>query len=60
MRLNWKEIKSSKIVSYRFLTAGKSDFGQYGTTVNLKGDKSLAIELQNGYKFLIGTQKIMN
>ena len=30
---------------------------KYGTVYNMSGDKGLAIELNNGKKFVIGTQK---
>ena len=57
-RVNWKEIKSAKIVNYGFVGGwGIRLWTKYGTVYNTKGNKGLAIELLNGKKFLIGTQK---
>ncbi len=33
-------------------------FTKYGTVYNTRGNKGLALELKNGKKFLIGTQKM--
>lgn len=57
-RVNWKEIKNAEIVNYGFVGGwGTQLWTTYGTVYNMKGDKGLAIELLNGKKFLIGTQK---
>lgn len=57
-RVSWAEIKSAKIVNYGFVGGWGIRFGtQYGTVYNIKGNKGLALELLNGKKFLIGTQK---
>ena len=57
-RVNWKEIKNAEIVNYGFVGGWGIRLGtQYGTVYNMKGNKGLAIELVNGKKFLIGTQK---
>lgn len=57
-RLNWKDIKNAKIVNYGFVGGWGIRLGtKYGTVYNSKGNKGLAIELQNGEKFLVGTQK---
>lgn len=56
-RINWKEIKSVEIVNYGFVGWGIRLWTKYGTVYNTNGNKGLAIELLNGKKFLIGTQK---
>ena len=57
-RVSWKEIKSAKIVNYGFVGGWGIRFGtKFGTVYNTKGNKGLALELVNGKKFLIGTQK---
>ena len=57
-RVNWKEIKNAEIVNYGFVGGwGIRLWTKYGTLYNMKGNKGLAIELVNGKKFLIGTQK---
>lgn len=57
-RINWKEIKNAEIVNYGFVGGWGIRLGiKYGTVYNTKGNKGLAIELLNGEKFLIGTQK---
>jgi len=57
-RVNWHEIKSAKTLDYGFVGGwGIRLWTEYGTVYNTKGSKGLAIELNNGKKFLIGTQK---
>lgn len=57
-RISWKEIKSAEVVNYGFVGGwGIRFWTAYGTVYNIKGNKGLAIELTNGKKFLIGTQK---
>ena len=57
-QISWKEIKNAKIVNYGFVGGwGIRLWTKYGTIYNTKGNKGLAIELKNGKKFLIGTQK---
>jgi len=57
-KVNWNEIKSVKIVNYGFIGGwGIRLWTKYGTVYNTKGEIGLAIELNNGKKFLIGTQK---
>lgn len=57
-RVSWKEIKSAKVVNYGFVGGwGVRLWTIYGTVYNIKGNKGLAVELTNGKKFLIGTQK---
>lgn len=57
-RINWREIKSVNIVNYGFVGGwGIRLWTKYGTVYNTNGNKGLAIELTNGKKILIGTQK---
>lgn len=55
---SWNEIKTAAVVDYGFVGGwGIRLWTKYGTVYNTKGSKGLAIELLNGKKFLIGTQK---
>ena len=57
-RVGWNEIKSTKVVNCGLVGGwGIRLWTKYGTVYNTKGNKGLAIELKNGKKFLIGTQK---
>lgn len=57
-RILWTEIKNAKLVNYGFVGGwGIRLWTSYGTVYNTKGDKGLAIELLDGKKLLIGTQK---
>ncbi|WP_160127621.1 phosphoethanolamine transferase domain-containing protein [Kordia antarctica] len=57
-RVLWTEIKSAEVLNYGFVGGwGIRLWTTYGTVYNTKGNKGLAIELKNGEKFLIGTQK---
>lgn len=57
-RVNWREVKNAEVVNYGFVGGwGIRFWTNYGTVYNIKGNKGLAIELLNGKKFLIGTQK---
>ena len=57
-RMHWKEIKNAEIVDYGFVGGwGIRFWPKYGTVYNTKGSMGLAIELLNGKKILIGTQK---
>jgi len=57
-RIEWNEIKNTKVVNYGFVGGwGIRLWTKYGTVYNMRGNKGLAIELKNGKKFLIGTQK---
>ena len=55
--VKWEDVKNAKIVRYGFVGYGIRFGSKYGTIYNIKGNKGLAIELKNGKKFLIGTQK---
>jgi len=57
-RVDWNEVKKTNVVNYGFVGGwGIRLWTKYGTVYNMKGSKGLAIELKNGEKFLIGTQK---
>lgn len=57
-RVFWENVKVAKLVKYGFVGGWGIRYGtNYGTIYNIKGNKGLAIELTNGKKFLIGTQK---
>ena len=56
--IKWTEIKKAEVVNYGFVAGwGIRLSAKYGTVYNIKGNKGLAIELLNGNKYLIGTQK---
>lgn len=52
------EIRSARLVNYGFVGGwGIRLFTSYGTIYNVRGNKGLAVELKNGKKFCLGTQK---
>ncbi len=54
----WTDIKKVEVVNYGFVGGwGIRLWTKYGTVYNIRGNKGLAIELLNGKKYLIGTQK---
>jgi len=53
----WEDIQSATIIKYKFVGYGIRLFTSYGTVYNIKGNTGLSIELKNGKKVLIGTQK---
>ncbi|WP_037373520.1 hypothetical protein [Salinimicrobium xinjiangense] len=54
----WQEIASAQVVDYGFAGGwGIRLYTPYGTIYNVKGSKGLAVELKNGKKFCLGTQK---
>jgi hypothetical protein len=55
--IKWNDLKSAKIVNYGFVGYGIRLGSKYGTVYNMNGNKGLAVELNNGKKFVIGTQK---
>lgn len=57
-RVQWSEVKSAKTVNYGFVGGWGIRLGtRYGTVYNTSGNKGLAVELKNGKKFCIGTQR---
>ena len=55
--VQWKDVKNARIVKYEFVGYGIRFGSKFGTIYNTNGNKGLAIELHNGEKFVIGTQK---
>jgi len=54
----WNEIKSVQVIDYGFVGGwGIRFYTDYGTVYNIRGRIGLWIELTNGKKFVIGTQK---
>ena len=54
----WSEVKNACVLNYGFVGGwGVRLWTKYGTVYNIKGNKGLFVELKNGKKFLIGTQK---
>lgn len=57
-KICWHEIKTAKVINYGFVGGwGIRLWTDYGTVYNVKGNKGVAIQLTNGKKLLIGTQK---
>ncbi|HHH54139.1 MAG TPA: hypothetical protein ENK91_10805 [Bacteroidetes bacterium] len=56
-RIKWNEIKNAELIKYGFSGFGIRISLKYGTIYNMKGKYGLFIELKNGEKILIGTQK---
>lgn len=57
-KIPWSAIKNVRVLNYGFVGGwGIRLFTNYGTLYNVKGNKGLAIQLQNGKRLLIGTQK---
>ncbi len=55
---HWKDIDKAEVINYGFIGGwGIRLFTKYGTAYNIKGSVGLALELKNGKKYLIGTQK---
>lgn len=56
--VKWSDVKKAEVIDYGFVGGwGIRFWSKYGTVYNVKGSTGLAIELKNGKKFLIGTQK---
>ncbi|WP_370097321.1 hypothetical protein [Xanthomarina gelatinilytica] len=53
----WTDIKSARVIKYRFLGYGIRIGLTHGIVYNMKGNKGLSLELFNKKKYLIGTQK---
>ena len=53
----WSDVASAEIVNYGFVGYGIRIGTRYGTLYNTRGNKGLAIQLKNGKKYCIGTQK---
>lgn len=56
--ISWSEVKTANMVNYGFVGGwGIRLTYKYGTVYNVNGDKGLLLELENGKKVCIGTQK---
>ena len=54
----WSEVQHACVIKYNFVGGwGIRLWTKYGTVYNIKGNRGLFVELKNGNKFLIGTQK---
>lgn len=54
----WSEIRNHQVIDYGFVGGWGIRLGtKYGTVYNTKGRVGLALELANGSKYCIGTQK---
>jgi len=53
----WQDIASAEIITYGFVGYGIRISLNYGTVYNVKGNQGLLLQLKNGKKRLIGTQK---
>ncbi len=54
----WSDIEKARVLNYGFIGGwGIRLWTKFGTAYNIKGSIGLAIELKNGKKYLIGTQK---
>ncbi|HLV15018.1 MAG TPA: hypothetical protein VKY41_07545 [Xanthomarina sp.] len=53
----WTDLKSVKIINYKFVGYGLRYSSMHGTVYNTKGDKGMSLELFDGRKYVIGTQK---
>ena len=53
----WEDVKSAKIITYKFVGYGIRTGGAHDVIYNTSGNKGLSLELFNGKKYLIGTQK---
>jgi len=57
-KIKWEEVKNATVLNYGFVGGwGIRLWTKFGTVYNIKGNKGLFIELNNGKKFLIGTQR---
>ena len=57
-RFKWEDIKKAEVINYGFVGGwGIRLWTKYGTVYNVRGNKGLAIELLNGKRVVIGTQK---
>lgn len=56
--INWSEVKKAEVVNYGFVGGWGIRWGtQYGTVYNVRGNKGLALELRDGKRLVLGTQK---
>ena len=54
----WSEVKDVSVINYGFVGGwGIRFWTKYGTVYNVRGNKGLLVELNDGKTFVIGTQK---
>ncbi|MDX1772553.1 hypothetical protein DFR65_10185 [Oceanihabitans sediminis] len=57
-QISWEKIKTAEVINYGFVGGWGIRLGtKYGTVYNTRGNIGLKIELYNGTKLLIGTQR---
>jgi hypothetical protein len=57
-KIKWEDITKAEVLDYGFIGGWGIRFTQkYGTAYNAKGKIGLALQLKNGKKLLIGTQR---
>ncbi len=57
-RIPWNNVKSAEVIDYGFVGGWGIRIGtKYGTVYNIRGHQGLYIQLKNGRRFVIGTQK---
>lgn len=56
LRIPLKEIKQAEFIRYRFIGYGIRTFTKYGTAYNVSGNTGCQIILEDGRRYLIGTQ----
>ncbi|MEP2278274.1 hypothetical protein [Maribacter sp.] len=55
--IDLSEVTEQQIINYDFVGYGIRKTKKYGTVYNVKGKEGVAITLDNGEKYLIGSQK---
>lgn len=54
----WEEVEAINTITYGFIGGwGLIPYSPYGKVYNIKGNKGLLIDLKNGRKLLVGSQK---
>lgn len=56
-KISWREIAEANVIDYGFAGYGRRVSQKYGNIHTVKGKKGLFIQLKNGSRYLIGTQK---
>jgi len=56
--IKWNEVKSAEVINYGFVGGWGIRMGtKYGTVYNIRRDKGLFLQLKNGKKLCVGTQR---
>lgn len=56
--IEWADINAVNVINYGFVGGwGIRFWTKYGTVYNVRGNRGLLVELNNGKSFVIGTQK---